>query len=713
MGFDIKSFIQDVQRAMGNHPDVKVDDNFSEGEKKALPSIFGAKSMVENAVAKGDLSAADAKAIFGLEISDTQGAKAPRRAGEGDGEVDHTESPKPGVKVIYYKNGTIKIEINSEVNIVMDFNLGPAIKDQVTKILNQYFDGLKLNLEQMFNDIKTNINNLFAYISGIYMELNKLGKLDEIINILNELSVQINEQTENINNLGVKIDGFENMVKQMFNQLMNKIERQGFQIDYLVKLAEENAENNEQQNEMLAKIYVALNQLSTQFGEHRNDVKNYYNVIAGMLQKGNIKLDEMMALLNIINSTSNETKNNTIEILKLVAEGNKEILSAIANLDQKFTQYGDEIKAKMTSILLELNKQGKSIDEIKQKLADFETLLKTIDTTTKDTNKDTKQIKEDTTKILELLKDFPDFVSTIKDLLVKMDGKLDKIREFLEQMETNNKKRHTEVMNMLQQILDKDIKVDFTEVLTAIADLSAQSADQYEGLSNQSKSEFEALKELIEKIPGGGECNCKDYTAMLEQILTAIGDLSSQVDDFKTDINKSINNLMQSITNLTNYTQNIEGAVVDLSGKLDEILGAIKDHHVTVTLTHDEADPDKIKWTYVDCLHQTEEQQAPGARRASGFATTPEQAREYEMLLNFGTTHLNAEQEAKFNEAQAHRPKVSGGTTGIAGVEADLSNYEGPVYDLQGRKVADNCANDWNRLPKGMYAIKGKTYIKK
>lgn len=679
MGFDIKSFIQDVQRAMGNHPDVKVDDNFSEGEKKALPSIFGAKSMVENAVAKGDLSAADAKAIFGLEISDAQVAKAPRRAGEGDGgEGGGTTNPI---------NIDVTIPININITIPMNMSMdvqGAGIDvDALVEILKKYLDESQTN--------QTNV--LMAFIQELWNSFSAiLG--DGLKDLLEQILKRFDEQDKTIERM------YEQLMQNISNSLesvLNELERLGVNISNLESLVKNlHREEMDVLLEIYSKLATLHNAISDLSEEQRNSFTNVLNKLGDM----ELSLSNINSLLAVIQADTTENKKISLEILEQIEQGKTEILTAIANLGDNITTYGDKILNILENI---------DIDKIGQKLDDIKALLEVIDTTTKDTNKDTKQIKEDTAAILELLKDFPDFVSTIKDLLVKMDGKLDKIREFLEQMEANNVERHTEVMNMLQQILDKDIKVDFTEVLTAIADLSAQSADQYEGLSNQSKSEFEALKELIEKIPGPGPgpggCNCKDYTAMLEEILTAIADLSSQVGDFKTDVDNSINNLMQAITNLTDYTQNIKGAVVDLSGKLDEILGAIKDHHVTVTLTHDEADPDKIKWTYVDCLHQTEEQQAAGARRASGFATTPEQAREYEMLLNFGTTKLSPEQEAKFKEAQAHRPKVSGDTSGIEGVETEQKQSRPGVYTLSGTYVGAD-RSSINRP--GIYIIDGK-----
>ena len=54
-----------------------------------------------------------------------------------------------------------------------------------------------------------------------------------------------------------------------------------------------------------------------------------------------------------------------------------------------------------------------------------------------------------------------------------------------------------------------------------------------------------------------------------------------------------------------------------------------------------------------------------------------------------------------------------GETTGIDGVTKDASGTDGPVYDLQGRRVADRLDDARHRLPAGVYIVGGRKVILK
>ena len=749
--FDIKAFtkafIENAEKLINGEGSVNNDGELSAEEKKALPSVFS--EALKQTKANADIKPPadfqfDIGSVMGLEktqsVGDSQPANAPRRAGEGDDEIDHTETTKEGITIIYYKNGNIKIEITSKVNFNMSFNISDAIKDQITKILNQYFEGLQLNLEQMFKDIQQNFTNLFSYISGIYLQLSKLDKLDEIMNILNTLSQQIEAQTKNINNLGIQITGFENMVKKMFDMLMKKLVKLGFNVDYLVKLAEENAKNNEEQNQMLTKIYTAINTLNDKFGDFSEEVKGYYNNIVAKLETGQLTMNQMVALLNVINNTTQNNQKLIIDLMKQVKDGKTEILTAIAQLGDKFVEYGDKILEILGNI---------DIDKISEKLDEISKLLEVIKTQAEKNGTDINEVKKQTTEILELVKKFPEYVNTITSLINKTNGNVEKVYKFLVEMEKQDRADHKEVMDKLAIIqgLIENLPdgADIQAILTAISNLSAQNAqetkaildaienieievdfkevlDAIDELSKQNEQETEkilkAIRELAEKIPP-----YKDYDAALKLIFDAIIDLTSKVEIFEANVYSSFESVITSIDNLsTTVGDNISA----LNVRFNEIMTAIREHHVEVKIAQvPSEDPEGntiyYQYTYVDCLGSDEdnETQAGNAARAprrtsSGESLVTKTTLEYECLLN-GITPPADENEllaiANENRAKAGAPQAKlvqdMGTNGISNPALD-TNRKYPVYDLKGVLVSKNGVKG---LPNGVYIINGKKVV--
>ena len=57
---------------------------------------------------------------------------------------------------------------------------------------------------------------------------------------------------------------------------------------------------------------------------------------------------------------------------------------------------------------------------------------------------------------------------------------------------------------------------------------------------------------------------------------------------------------------------------------------------------------------------------------------------------------------------------LDGETTGIDGVTDDTMGTDGPVYDLQGRRVADRLDDNMrHQLPAGVYIVNGRKVVVK
>ncbi len=56
---------------------------------------------------------------------------------------------------------------------------------------------------------------------------------------------------------------------------------------------------------------------------------------------------------------------------------------------------------------------------------------------------------------------------------------------------------------------------------------------------------------------------------------------------------------------------------------------------------------------------------------------------------------------------------LDGETTGIDGVTDGTTGADGPVYDLQGRRVADRLDDARHQLPAGVYIVGGRKVVVK
>lgn len=432
------------------------------------------------------------------------------------------------------KNGTTLEEIKNLTggNALVLSQILTAMTENNT-LLNDIKTEMGANTDAILSaiiDLKSSVDNIQKLIENLPTEIkNSLsGDLNAILNAINKGNVSLDQITANVEALAAKLDGILDQIK--------------------------------------------VN------GKTQKEIKEILEKIQSGQMKDSEKLLAMINLLKSIDSVTNEINGKLDKIINKFENAfpdNKEIKAALEKIEKYLEQNNN--KTDVTNSLLEklLNKaQNGGLSE--------KDLQKILDAIAKNGDKiDTtnKLLENMSSQNEKLQKEILNYIAAVG---FEMNGHLNKILEAVKNIKTGD---GANIEALLEKILAKmdgntndiikaisNIKVtggavDLSSVeamLKELIEISKKNGDKLSSIDSRLDVLNVTTKAIEEELKKQGKANGERYEklmALLSSMKDAIGKGGNNFDDTK---------LMK--------------ALELISGKLDDILAAIKDHDVKVTV---------------------------------------------------------------------------------------------------------------------------------
>ena len=598
MGFDIndfkKTFIEKVEKMVNGEKSEFNNGKVDPHER----SIF--TQELNKAIQNGEISEADAKAIFGLELSETKPAAARRASGGDGGDGGDGGNGDGGVG-----NG-INIFVNNSVNINIAINISTEIQNNITNNLNcgcggpggADIDALVDILKQLLGE-GGSIQEFILFIFNQFSE--KLGlDLGNIQELLKQILSKLDSQEQTINKLN---EYLVELMKQNYNALT----MMGLKMDTLIEIVQKGDADN---LEILGKIYTAIMELTGQFNDFTEMEKKQFNQIMEMLKNGNVNLEEVLALIRTLNITPGEggSIDNSIlqKILDAIQEGNKQILNALTKIDSDFSKYGDDIKAQLLEIINKIGLGGGNGGDVtvnvdlSQVLDMLKAILEKLDSIDKNTA-DTKELSE---KMLASFAKLIEIGTTNNELQEKTNKLIEQLTTYIKSISFSGGGEGGTVVIDIQAIIDainangeniankidglaklietlnsnviqgnEDNKAMGEKILAAIAKLGVDLAGKVnEILEKLDPAKLDVLIDLLSKLD---EHNTEQNKAILDAI-AALGVEAGDILDAIKNLNIEVNVEGGGATDLSSVIAAINANGADLSAKLSDIFSLLK-----------------------------------------------------------------------------------------------------------------------------------------
>ena len=432
------------------------------------------------------------------------------------------------------KNGTTLEEIKNLTggNALVLSQILTAMTENNT-LLNDIKTEMGANTDAILSaiiDLKSSVDNIQKLIENLPTEIkNSLsGDLNAILDAINKGNVSLNQITANVEALAAKLDGILDQIKV-------------------------NGKTQKEIKEILEKIQ------------------------SGQMQDSE-KLLAMINLLKSIDSVTNEINGKLDAIINKFENAfpdNKEIKAALEKIEKYLEQNNN--KTDVTNSLLE-----KLLNKIQNGGLTEDTLQKILEAIAKNGDKiDTtnKLLENMSSQNEKLQKEILNYIASVG---VEMNGHLNKILEAINNIKTGD---GANIEALLEKILAKidgntndiikaisNIKVtggavDLSSVeamLKELIEISKKNGDKLSSIDARLDVLNVTTKAIEEELKKQGKANGERYEklmALLSSMKDAIGKGGNNFDDTQ---------LMK--------------ALELISGKLDDILAAIKDHDVKVTV---------------------------------------------------------------------------------------------------------------------------------
>ncbi len=454
-------------------------------------------------------------------------------------------------------------------------------------------------------------NELYeAFLEGHEAILQRLDKLDLSIETYGpaivDLIVANNEYLKQISE-DLKLNGKQN--KEII-EILADINSTVQTIESLVEATNENIYVNGQN--VNAKLEEILNAIKNGQNTSMEQINKYAQELKDLLkevitnQKDNIELNEesnttLDAILNKLNNMdfgsgegiSNDQFKQLLEILQSIESIGKDINNKL-----------DEIIGKFDTAFPDNSKIEAALDDIKQYI--------------KENNDKTDVTNNLLTQLLNKYQNggiSEEMLQKLLDAISKNGDKIDETNQLLAKMQNQDAEFQKNVLEALDK-LGVNVSSQLNKILTAINNVSGGNSENLEALLNKVLEKMDsntaAIIEAISniKIEGGGSGGNVDLSS-LEKMMSELIELTKNNNKVLTNIDAKIDllnvtadailskldesnkdhkviiDILNAIkdNNCKGYDDTQLLKILDLiTGKLDDILAAIKDHDVNVTV---------------------------------------------------------------------------------------------------------------------------------
>ena len=603
-GFDLSKVNEFIKAAEVRIAQSGGDTN-SDGKINTAEENTVFQAMLEEEQKAGNLSDDDVNKIWGfVKTDDAKGAAKAKSADINDGD-------------------SVKIEINVNTDIKIDLTVNADFKSAIQDLIENQNQNTQKLIDFFKNYMDqhpgTDIKEFLAeFIKNILNEI--VGKVD-----LSGIEGTLNKILEQLGQTNAKIDDLQSTIIKMAEDQLKFFNNMNLKTDEIIEGIKGLSSNQEDQIAMLNTLTNVLNKLSADFGEFQGTTVNLLNNILAQIKSGDMKMDDLMEILKAIESDTSKNAEISGKILEEVAKGNetsKQILEAIKLMNKELAGVSNEVKNGFLNIVTQLVQQGASMDEIKELLDQIkgeasksnETALKILDA-----------IKEMQTQLDGVSNEVKNGFLNIATQLVQQGASMDDIKELLKQIKNETSKNNELSLSILNAIKDlgADVSGQLTAILKAINqgngktdDLKCLLLKVLDNMDANTKDIINAMGNI--KVDGSGNVDLSSIENMLAQLIK-LGEQNNELlsgIDGKLDLinvtgkaildklnvegqkgderyektEATLNEILDALKNQTGGYDDSELMQVlkDLSklfnDRMDELLEAIKDHDVNVTV---------------------------------------------------------------------------------------------------------------------------------
>ena len=489
------------------------------------------------------------------------------------------------------------VNIKNSINVITDLIAGaPDYSQQLEEIKNAISQG-----NQSSQDIMAMLEKLFEQVvKNGDTQIDILAKLDEIKNsnktdgeklaAMLELLKNIDSTTQDINN---KLDEIKNTITEINNKVENDPDVKAA-LDKLLELVSKNNDKADVTNQLLEKLISMY--------ENSNISKDDIAAIINAINKNGEKIDatnQLLAkmqdqdekfqaqVLKLLGNVGADYTDVLNKILDAVNNGNAKLddvtklLAKMQNQDLEFQEnvlnaindLGTNITGVLNNILTNIGNDSAKLDQITQLLAkidsniqkygeDGKTLGNNILNAINKLGSDVSNISAKLTQILNVVNADKDTSKNIEELLNKV----------LANMDSNTAKIIDAIANIKIEGGGSSGNVDLSSVEAMLKELIELTKDNNNTLTDIN-GKLDVIKvtqqAILDKINVEANKNDERYTkldAFMKEVLEKLSSSAANgYDDSK---------LMEVLSKLSNM----------IDTRLEEILNAIKDHDVNVTV---------------------------------------------------------------------------------------------------------------------------------
>lgn len=613
-GFDlskVNEFIKAVETKIAQQGgDTNSDGKINTAEEN---TVFSA--MLEEEQKAGNLSDDDVNKIWGFVKTDT--AKAPAKT--------LAKGKSQGVFI----DATTTININITINA--DF------KDAISEIINNQNTNTQKLLDALTEIINQNKNNnpqeIFEQFIKVFVQqladkidLSKIEEsLKKFLEALDEQTKKLDESNKKLDEINSNVQNLQELIITIADKALASFKYLNLKADELVAIVKGISNKQEDQYQLLTIVLDVLNKLSNDGQKFQKETLKALNTIIALVQNGNMKSDDLMEILKAIESDTSKNAEISGKILDEVAKGNeisKQILEAIKLMNKELAGVSNEVKNGFLNIVTQLVQQGANMDDIKELLDQIkgeasknnETALKILDA-----------IKEMQTQLDGVNNEVKNGFLNIATQLVQQGASMDDIKELLKQIKNETSKNNELSLAILNAIKDlgADVSGQLTAILKAINqgngktdDLKCLLLKVLDNMDANTKDIINAMGNI--KVDGSGNVDLSSIENMLAQLIK-LGEQNNELlsgMDGKLDLinvtgkaildklnvegqkgderyektEATLNEILDALKNQTGGYDDSELMQVlkDLSklfnNRMDELLEAIKDHDVNITV---------------------------------------------------------------------------------------------------------------------------------
>ncbi len=436
------------------------------------------------------------------------------------------------------KNGDTQIDISAKLDEIKNSSISDGEKLAAMLELLKNIDSTTQDINNKLDEIKntiTEINNKVENDPDVKAALDKLlelvSKNNDKADVTNQLLEKLISMYEN-----------SNISKDDIAAIINAINKNGEKIDATNQLL---AKMQDQDEKFQAQVLKLLGNVGA-------DYTDVLNKILDAVNNGNAKLDDVTKLLakmqnqdlefqeNVLNAINDLGTNITGVLNNILTNiGNDsakldQITQLLAKIDSNIQKYGEDGKTLGNNILNAINKLGSDVSNISAKL----------------------------TQILNVVNADKDTGKNIEELLNKV----------LANMDSNTAKIIDAIANIKIEGGGSSGNVDLTSIEAMLKELVELTKDNNNALTDIN-GKLDVIKvtqqAILDKINVEANKNDERYTkldAFMKEVLEKLSSSAANgYDDSK---------LMEVLSKLSNM----------IDTRLEEILNAIKDHDVNVTV---------------------------------------------------------------------------------------------------------------------------------